>query len=117
MIRHSRSIRGSLGAAAALAASLSFATPSHAAVHYLYELMDDGGPTSTSFHYFANGAFGNVGIYAATVLRGDTPRLTVTQDAPLSGAPERAEWALIFAGFGLAGTAIRARRRRLQVSA
>ena len=50
MIRHSRSIRGSLGAAAALAASLSFATPSHAAMHSLYEPMDDGGPTSTSFH-------------------------------------------------------------------
>ena len=50
MIRCSRSIRGSLGAAAALAASLSFATPSHAAVHFLFELMDDGGPTSTSFH-------------------------------------------------------------------
>ena len=77
-----------------------------------FGLIFPGGITATGFHYFANGAFGAVGVYAAMILTDDHSRLIVTQDAVTAGVPEPATWGLMLLGFGAAGAALRRRTAR-----
>ena len=58
--------------------------------------------TTTSFHYFANGAFGAAGVYTAGILRNDFSRLTVAVDAP-THVPEPATWSLALLALGVVG--------------
>lgn len=50
------------------------------------------------------GSIDSIRIYDSVILPGDVVE-------PVSGVPEPANWAMLVAGFGLAGTALRHRRR------
>lgn len=60
-------------------------------------------------YYFANGAFGALGIYE-TLEFGSAQAATLIV-SQVGGVPEPATWAMMIGGFGLVGSAARRRRR------
>lgn len=65
----------------------------------------------TTYYYFGNGIFQQLGVFD-TVLFGSTQagRLTISQVDDPNPVPEPGAWALMIAGFGMAGAAMRRRR-------
>lgn len=59
----------------------------------------------TSYYYFDNGAFNHPGVYTS-LLGNPVAQLTVTEFSDPS-VPEPAIWALMLAGFGIVGSALR----------
>jgi hypothetical protein len=68
--------------------------------------------TGQIFYYFEDGAFSHAGSYDSQILGSEQAgRLVVTDlGGHGGGVPEPAQWALLLAGFGLAGAALRVRR-------
>jgi hypothetical protein len=64
-----------------------------------------GGGGAGSYHYFADGAFGQAGVHVVANDDGRA-RLTVT-----TSVPEPATWAMMLLGFSGLGAALRVRRR------
>lgn len=76
-------------------------------------VLGSGGSEFTVFDYFASDSFQTVGVHE-TILYGtdQAGRLTVTRNGGGGGViPEPTTWAMLIAGFGMVGAAIRRRRR------
>lgn len=73
-----------------------------------------GGPAQTYTYDYGGTAFGGTGIGLG--FYGDA-RLDNFANGNVAGVPEPTTWALMLVGFGLAGTAVRARQRRTMVTA
>ena len=70
---------------------------------------DAASPTVGPFYFFQADAFAHFGTYDSIGIETQRGRLEVSKGAVV---PEPAAWALMIAGFGLAGAGIRRRRAR-----
>ena len=79
-----------------------------------FSALDNGSEVGRTFFYFAPGAFGANGTYQTIVFGEDqAATLTVSGIGGGGGAvPEPASWAMLIAGFGLTGAAMRRRRQQ-----
>jgi PEP-CTERM motif len=79
--------------------------------YILFGFAQPQGPAQVAY-YFGEGALSSVGIYLTTAFGPDQAgRLTVTL---VGGAvPEPASWAMMIAGFGLVGAAMRRRATKI----
>jgi PEP-CTERM motif len=75
-----------------------------------YETIGFGtSDTSETYYYFDQGSFGTVGTHSSQIFGSNQfATLTVT-DSNIGAVPEPASWALMIAGFGLVGSAMRRR--------
>jgi len=81
---------------------------------------DEGGPSTLTWQRFTYSGMGASNSTVFTFLSGDPAsdfssafdNVVITTDG-VGGVPEPATWALMLGGFGLAGAALRARRRRV----
>jgi PEP-CTERM motif len=70
---------------------------------------------SETYYYFDAGSFGTVGTHSSQIFGSNQfATLLVSDSNVVAGVPEPAAWALMIAGFGLVGSAMR--RRATKVS-
>jgi hypothetical protein len=75
-----------------------------------YLIISFSGPNFGIFYYFDPAASTTNGTWDTTIFGTDQQGILVTSGAPTSVVPEPASWAMLIAGFGLTGAAMRRRR-------
>ncbi len=83
----------------------------------IYDFIGFATQNTTTAYYFAPGALGAFGIYETQLFGTDqAARLIVSRSGGPGPVPEPATWAMMIAGFGIMGGAMRYRRRQVRVT-